>query len=175
MYNCKKPNDIAIRIKQRRKELGLSLQDVSEIANISRSTLQRYETGSIQNIPLHKLGQLARALETSADWILGWSKDPNEITSLDVDFKNILRDLDFTVQVWGGHQSRMYLSNEIGTAGVFITSDEYQNLRNSVTDYVKFNATRLYQKALKREKEKLEKEKEDYKKILNATLNSTKK
>ena len=57
-------NDIAARIKQRRIDLNLSLQAVADAADMSKSTLQRYETGSIKNIPLKKLDDLARALNT---------------------------------------------------------------------------------------------------------------
>ena len=49
MENDNTLNAIATRIKQRRKELGLSLQEVSDKAGISKSTLQRYETGSIKH------------------------------------------------------------------------------------------------------------------------------
>ena len=59
------------RIKQRRKELGLSYQELAAVTGISKSTLQRYETGSIKNIPLDKLDVLAEGLQTTALFILG--------------------------------------------------------------------------------------------------------
>ena len=71
MQNCQGLNKIAQRIAQRRKELNLSLQDIANIAGISRSTLQRYESGAIKNIPLQRLEGLAVALKTTPEWILG--------------------------------------------------------------------------------------------------------
>ena len=64
------------RIRRRRKELGLSYQDLAGSTGISKSTLQRYETGSIRNIPLDKLDVLAEGLETTALYILG-KPEPN--------------------------------------------------------------------------------------------------
>ncbi len=70
-------NDLtAERIKNRRKELGLSYQELADSTGISKSTLQRYETGSIKNIPLDKLDALANGLKTSALYILG-KAEPN--------------------------------------------------------------------------------------------------
>lgn len=67
----------AERIKQRRKELGMSYQELSDRTGISRSTLQRYETGSIKNIPLDKLDALAEGLRTTAMFILGKPENNN--------------------------------------------------------------------------------------------------
>lgn len=64
-------NGIAFRIASRRKELGLSYQELADRTGISKSTLQRYETGSITSIPLKKLDVLVKGLETTAENILG--------------------------------------------------------------------------------------------------------
>lgn len=72
----------AERIKTRRKELGLSYQELADCTGISKSTLQRYETGSIKNIPLDKLDALAAGLQTTALYILGMS-EPNNAEIID--------------------------------------------------------------------------------------------
>ncbi len=64
-------NLIIERIKNRRKELGYSYQVLANKTNMSKSTLQRYETGAIKNIPLDKLKVLANALEVSPTYLLG--------------------------------------------------------------------------------------------------------
>lgn len=69
---------ITERIKRRRQQLGYSLQDLSDRTGLSKSTLQRYETGFIKNLPLDKLDKLktlALALHASPEWVLGWSDD----------------------------------------------------------------------------------------------------
>lgn len=71
---------ISRRIKERREELGFSFQQLADLTNMSKSTLQRYETGGIKNIPLDKLEILAKSLSTSPEWILGWER---KITDMD--------------------------------------------------------------------------------------------
>ena len=70
-------NAVSERIKLRRKELGLSYQELSNRTGIPKSTLQRYETGSIRSIPLDKLGTLASGLETTAMFIIGQEENSN--------------------------------------------------------------------------------------------------
>ena len=38
---------IRMRIRERREELGLSYQGLAELTGMSKSTLQRYETGAV--------------------------------------------------------------------------------------------------------------------------------
>lgn len=71
--------EIAERIKTRREELGLSFQQLAELTDMSKSTLQRYETGGIKNIPLDKLDVLSKALSTTPEWILGWDRKVSEL------------------------------------------------------------------------------------------------
>ena len=68
---------VSERIALRRKELGLSYQELADRTGISKSTLQRYETGAIGNIPLEKLGVLAKGLETTDLYILGKNEGAN--------------------------------------------------------------------------------------------------
>ncbi|MFR5643205.1 MAG: helix-turn-helix domain-containing protein [Clostridium paraputrificum] len=72
VINDKKFKDIMNRIQSKRIELKLSYQDLANKTGLSKSTLQRYETGSIRNIPLDKLEILANALEVSPMWIIGY-------------------------------------------------------------------------------------------------------
>ncbi len=78
----------ASRIKQRRTELGLSYQELAAITGISKSTLQRYETGSIKSIPLDKLEPLATGLKTTVMYILG-SPEPNNAEIISGNIRNV--------------------------------------------------------------------------------------
>ena len=61
---------LAGRLKRRREELRLSLQDLADRTGVNKSTLQRYESGAIQNIPLVRLRALAQGLEVSDEWLM---------------------------------------------------------------------------------------------------------
>ena len=63
------------RIKKRREELGYSYQNLADLTGLSKSTLQRYETGGIGNLPLDKLEILAKALRFSPAYLMGWVDD----------------------------------------------------------------------------------------------------
>lgn len=64
--------EIVNRIKSRRIELGMSYQDLAEKTGMSKSTLQRYETGAIRSIPLDKLEDLANALQMDPAFLVGF-------------------------------------------------------------------------------------------------------
>lgn len=61
-----------IRIRERRKELGLTLEDVAQALGVSRQTIHKYETEKIKNIPSDKLEQLAKILNTTPVYLMGW-------------------------------------------------------------------------------------------------------
>lgn len=73
-----KTYEIIQRIKNRRKELNLSYQELADRTGLSKSTLQRYETGDIANIPLSKIETLAKGLQTTPQYIMGWTENANQ-------------------------------------------------------------------------------------------------
>lgn len=77
--------EIVLRIKKRRMELDYSFQDLADLTGMSKSTLQRYEAGSIKNIPLDKLKDLAKALKVTPEWIMGLDSPKQENNSYYLD------------------------------------------------------------------------------------------
>lgn len=67
---------IAMRVAEKRRSLGMSYQDLADATGLSKSTLQRYETGDIKNIPLSKVKSLAAALQTTPAELMGWESNP---------------------------------------------------------------------------------------------------
>jgi SOS-response transcriptional repressors (recA-mediated autopeptidases) len=66
------------RMKLRRKEIGLSAETVAQKLGLSPATIYRYERGDIEKIPGDILAPLAKALQTTEAWLMGWanSSDP---------------------------------------------------------------------------------------------------
>lgn len=61
-------------MKQRRKELGMSADDLAEALGVSRSTIFRYESGQIQKIPInvaYGLEKIAHADDPGAPGVPG--------------------------------------------------------------------------------------------------------
>ena len=69
--------NIGKRIKQRRKELGMSADKLGEILGKDRSTIFRYEKGDIENLPLDILQPIAKALNTTPSYLMGWEDKKN--------------------------------------------------------------------------------------------------
>jgi transcriptional regulator with XRE-family HTH domain len=63
------------RIKELRKALGLSADDLGERIGKDRATIFRYEKGEIENMPLAVIYNLADALHVSPGYLMGWVKD----------------------------------------------------------------------------------------------------
>lgn len=58
------------RLRELRKEMSMSQQDIGEILGVMQTVYSRYERGSI-TIPVELLMKLADVYETSVDYILG--------------------------------------------------------------------------------------------------------
>ena len=61
---------IGERIRARRKELHMSLDDLSQQTGIPKSTIQRWETGAIQNMGQSGLQKVASALNIDIPFLL---------------------------------------------------------------------------------------------------------
>lgn len=73
--------NIGDRIKIRRKQLKMSADELASKLGKDRSTIYRYEKGDIENLPLDILSPIATALETTPEYLMGWSKEnsPDEL------------------------------------------------------------------------------------------------
>lgn len=66
--------EIKDKIKQRREELGLTLEEVGNIVGVGKSTVRKWETGDIANMRGDKIVKLAVALRTSPAYLLGYDE-----------------------------------------------------------------------------------------------------
>lgn len=102
----KELTDLIERIKERRLKLEMSYQDLSNATGISKSTLQRYETGYIKKVPINQIEILANALHTTPSYLMGWDNTVTESPSVTLtpptkkvpkDLKKILEDEEVTL------------------------------------------------------------------------------
>lgn len=66
------------RLRKRREQLGLSQTEVANSVNVSKQTLYKYENDIVSNIPSDKIEALARKLETTPEYLMGWEVPSNE-------------------------------------------------------------------------------------------------
>lgn len=69
--------DIGRRIKERRIFLNLSVDDLASILKKNRATIYRYESNEIENFPVGILEPLAKVLQTTPAYLMGWTDDPS--------------------------------------------------------------------------------------------------
>ena len=73
---------MAQRIKDLRKEKGLTLEQVADIVGVGKSTVRKWETGMIANMKRDKIASLAKALGTTPEYLMGWEEkksSPSEV------------------------------------------------------------------------------------------------
>ena len=70
--------NIGNRIKQRRKELGMSAETLAEKIGKSAATVYRYEKGDIAKVDSEIILPIADALFTTPAYLMGWETEPIE-------------------------------------------------------------------------------------------------
>lgn len=138
--------EIARRLKERREALGYSFQQLAELTGMSKSTLQRYESGAIKNIPLARLETLTTALQTTPEQLLGWQmvqamRAAPEKSALPDDYaaiNTLLNNLGYRIEERedGFHFDGMRLY------GV-LSAGEMAALRDKVVEYLDFLMTQM--------------------------------
>lgn len=63
------------KLKELRKSLGMTLDDLAERVGTSKQTIHRYENGIITNVPPEKVESLAVALGTTPQELMGWEEE----------------------------------------------------------------------------------------------------
>lgn len=66
------------RIKRLRKQNKLSVDEIVKKLNISRATYYRYESNEIEKLPLTILEPLAKILNTTPAYLMGWQEPHQE-------------------------------------------------------------------------------------------------
>lgn len=78
--------NIGQRIKERRTELEMSLEQLACKLGVNKSTVYRYETGAIEKMPISSIKPIAEALHTTPAHLLGWDQDEiNDISEIQHD------------------------------------------------------------------------------------------
>lgn len=86
---------IGQRIKGRRLELKLSADELGAMLGKDRSTVYRYENGYIETLPLEVLEPLAKALQTTPQYLMGWEEERQKNDARADVINRMLDDKDF--------------------------------------------------------------------------------
>lgn len=64
-------NELGKKIKQKRKEQNMTLDDIAAKVKVAKSTIQRYEAAKISTPKIPVVREIAKALGVSSKWLLG--------------------------------------------------------------------------------------------------------
>lgn len=86
---------IGDRIKARRIELGMSVEELGKRLGKNRTTVYRYETGYIENLPIDIIEPIAAALHTTPAHLMGWTEVQKNKDAIDDIIIRLRTDDDF--------------------------------------------------------------------------------
>ena len=113
------------RIKKRRKELKLSVDQLADKLGKNRATVYRYESDEIENMPASVLNDLARVLKTTQAYLMGWEDNSGYLTKLNKKDNDKL-DFDFDVNY------RKWYMQKLVDSGI------YDSYKKNINEYYKW-------------------------------------
>lgn len=72
--------NIGQRIKTRRLELSMSVDELATKIGKNRATVYRYESNDIEDLPISILEPLSKALQTTPGYLMGWEDNEKSFT-----------------------------------------------------------------------------------------------
>lgn len=69
------------RIRERRKELKLSVDEVAKRLGKNRATVYRYEGDEIEDMSINLIAEIAKVLQTDPGYLMGWKKSKENLSS----------------------------------------------------------------------------------------------
>src|SRR5690625_1159658 len=73
---------IGNRIRQRRKELNLSVDKVAKLLGKNRETVYRYESDEIEDMSINIISDIAKILDIDPGYLMGWKQSQENITNV---------------------------------------------------------------------------------------------
>lgn len=70
------------KIHYLRTKLGLTLQELGDKVGVGASTVRKWETGYIKTLRTDKMQKLAIALDTTVDYLMGWTENNVNVGSV---------------------------------------------------------------------------------------------
>lgn len=81
---------IGQRIKNRREQLGIPQSELARMVGITKQSLYKYETSIITNIPSNKIEAIAKKLETTPAYLMGWINSDEDTIKRDDTIADII-------------------------------------------------------------------------------------
>jgi transcriptional regulator with XRE-family HTH domain len=67
--------NISSIIRDKRRELNITLKEIADYVGVSEATVQRWESGNIKNLRHGRITKLAEVLNVTPDFLMGWNTE----------------------------------------------------------------------------------------------------
>lgn len=71
--------ELGEKIKQLREKQGLTLEELGNRVGVGKSTVRKWENGMIANMRRDKIGKVAKALNVSPAYLMGWPEESPKV------------------------------------------------------------------------------------------------
>ena len=109
-------NETAKKIAELRAKYGYTLEEVANRVGVGKSTVRKWENGTIQNMGRDKILLLAEALHTTPGYLCGWSDEskPNNVFNLQKRKFRVLGNIACGEPIFADEERELYV--ELGTS-----------------------------------------------------------
>lgn len=118
--------DIGLRIKERRKQLRMSADELARRIGKDRSTIYRYENGKIDKVAIATLEPLAKALKTTPAYLIGLDAETSDFSSAHVEKEGVIATYISSNATQVRHMKKWI--RDVGQ--VVFTDEEYTEIAN---------------------------------------------
>ena len=89
------------RIRELRKSKGITQEELAKLLSTTKQTISKYEKGIVTNIPSDRVEAMAKILDTTPEYILGWEETKKPATTITLYGLSAMqkRLVDFTQRV----------------------------------------------------------------------------
>ena len=116
------------KVKSRRLELGLTLEELAKLVGVSTPTIQRYETGEIANVRRDKIKLLADALKIEPSYLMGWDENNK---------KKVATTNSFRIPVLGKVAAGIPIN-------AIVDIEDYEEIHKDMADRAEYFALRIH-------------------------------
>lgn len=81
------------RLHRAREGKGLTMEELASRLKMNKSTIQRYESGTITNVKLPVVEAIAKVLDVNPDWLLGKTNNASIVNDQSADIVERIKNL----------------------------------------------------------------------------------
>lgn len=126
-------------VKRLRKENNMSMDELSRLTNLSKSTISRYEKNGLSNAPMDKIEKLASAFGVSISYLCGWGSRELSSTYYE-NLLPLLQELGYELEYEYTTES-FSLKSDVATLSLSI--EQLKNLKDTTYSFLKFKLHEL--------------------------------